>query len=103
MWYTLVAYGDPYNEDALWAVITFHCLGEGTSVIEADGFAWPVTGLKSELAPSESTVNQVPPNPVGGVLVPVNKLEILAPYVALAGLIATVTIVIVKIRSRKPE
>ena len=41
--------------------------------------------------------------PVAGVIVPVNKLEVLAPYVALAGLVAAVTIVTVKIRSRKPE
>jgi hypothetical protein len=33
--------------------------------------------------------------PVGGVLLPVNKLEILTPYLALAGLIAAVSAVVV--------
>ena len=33
--------------------------------------------------------------PVGGVLLPVNKLEILTPYVALAGLIAVISSAVV--------
>jgi hypothetical protein len=34
-------------------------------------------------------------NPVGGVLMPTSKLEILTPYLALAGLIAAVSAVVV--------
>jgi TolB protein len=42
----------------------------------------------------------IPPNPVGGVTSPPNKLEILTPYLALAGLIAVVSSVYV-IKKRK--
>ena len=38
--------------------------------------------------------------PIGGILMPVNKLEVLAPYLALAGLIAAISTVIV-IKKRK--
>jgi len=41
------------------------------------------------------------PRPVGGVLVPVNKLEILTPYIALAGLIAAVSTVVAVKRRRE--
>jgi hypothetical protein len=37
-------------------------------------------------------------SPVGGVVAPVNKLEILAPYVALAGLFAAVSIAVIRRR-----
>ncbi len=33
----------------------------------------------------------VEPHPVGGVVMPVSKLELLAPYLALAGLIGAIT------------
>lgn len=39
-------------------------------------------------------------NPVGGLFMPVNKLEILTPYIVLAGLIATISTVYI-IRKRK--
>lgn len=38
--------------------------------------------------------------PVGGVLVPINKLEILTPYIALAGLIVAVSAVVVAKKRR---
>ena len=42
-----------------------------------------------------------PDAPVGGIVTPTNKLEILTPYVALAGLIAIVSAVtMVKRRTR---
>ncbi|WP_455368620.1 DNRLRE domain-containing protein [[Eubacterium] cellulosolvens] len=50
---------------------------------------WPVLKIDYEL-----------PGPVGGVSTPVNKLEILTPYMALAGLIAAISTVYV-IRKRK--
>ena len=40
------------------------------------------------------------PRPVGGVLVPMNKLAILAPYLALIGLAGAVTVVTVTLRKR---
>ncbi len=99
----ILAEGEAWTEDESWATFTFHCLAEGTSYITVEGWVEPVQQLKVFLDPVEGTVNQVEPAPVGGIVMPISKLEVLAPYVALAGLIAAVTIVIVKIRSRKPE
>jgi len=43
-----------------------------------------------------------PISAVGGVVIPVNKLTILAPYLALVGLVGTVTVAFVVTRRRKP-
>jgi len=43
-----------------------------------------------------------PPAPVGGILTPVNKLEVLAPYLALLGLVGAVTVAVVVQRRRNP-
>jgi len=43
-----------------------------------------------------------PARPVGGVLTPVNKLAILAPYLALIGLVGAVTVAVAVQRRRKP-
>jgi len=41
------------------------------------------------------------PRPVGGIVMPANKLEILTPYLALAGLVAAIsTVVVIKRRSK---
>ena len=48
--------------------------------------------------PVTVTVNQVAP--VGGIVTPVDKLELLTPYIALAGLIIVVSTVYV-IKRRK--
>jgi dipeptidyl aminopeptidase/acylaminoacyl peptidase len=42
----------------------------------------------------------LPARPVGGVTLPTNKLEILTPYLALAGLVAAVSAVVV-VRKRR--
>jgi len=42
------------------------------------------------------------PTPVGGVAIPVNKLAILAPYLALVGLVGAVTVAVATTRRRKP-
>jgi len=42
------------------------------------------------------------PRPVGGYLVPVNKLTLLAPYLALVGLVGVVTVAVAATRRRKP-
>ena len=39
--------------------------------------------------------------PVGGFVIPVNKLTILAPYLALVGLVGTVTVAVAVTRRRK--
>jgi hypothetical protein len=44
MQYRLAATGDPFSADAIWVVITFHCLGEGNSVITAGGTVREVFG-----------------------------------------------------------
>ena len=42
-----------------------------------------------------------PPRPVGGVVSPTNKLQILTPYLALVGLVIAVSaVVVVKKRSK---
>ncbi len=48
-------------------------------------------GANQGSGPQGVAVYPVIPAPVGGVVTPVNKLEILAPYLALAGLVAAVT------------
>jgi DNA-binding beta-propeller fold protein YncE len=50
--------------------------------------------------PAGVAVYRVIPPPVGGISAPINKFEILAPYIALAGLIAAVSAVYV-IKKRK--
>lgn len=102
--------GPQWTEDAPWGRVTFHCLGEGISVITLSSpglftiYLQPVGQSDTPTAtfpePFEVTVNQVERAPVGGISTPINKLEILTPYIALAGLIAAVSTVYV-IKRRK--
>ncbi|WP_455369831.1 hypothetical protein [[Eubacterium] cellulosolvens] len=89
--------GIAVTEDRRWVTITFHCLEAGVTTISIEGQALMATGTAApellDLDPIEVTVNQVAP--VGGISTTVNKLEILAPYIALAGLIAAVSAVYV--------
>ena len=101
------ANGPQWTEDAAWFEFTFHCIGEGMSAVTLSS---PEVGtitlvalvgggtVNLEPEPFEVTVNQVEPAPVGGISTPVNKFEILAPYIVLAGLIAVVSAVIIKKR-----
>ena len=83
--------------------LTFHCLEPGITEILVEGWADMLTGtaapLRFPLDPVIVTVNQGG-HAVGGISTPVNKLEILTPYIALAGLIAAVSAVYV-IKRRK--
>jgi len=107
--YTLFAskVAEPFwNTNARWASITFHCKGTGTSKITVSspmlGTIWLWDGevqLPTYPEPFEIACNQV--RPVGGVLMPVNKLEILAPYLALIGLVGAVTVAVAVTRRRK--
>jgi hypothetical protein len=97
--------GPLITSDAKWLSITFHCLGEGTSIIEVmtiDTIWVQVNGERIPLIPDEfdGTVHQTPPRPVGGHVAPVNKLAVLTPYFALAGLVAAVSTVVVIKRKR---
>jgi len=114
---------NPVINGAKLFTLTFHCEGEGFSSInlpaswqpEPDTFEWIRQLLTNaeEVEPSEppyvigepiihavveGTVSQH--GPVGGIITPINKLKILTPYLALAGLIAVVSAVYV-IKKRK--
>ena len=92
-------YDEGWSEPAAWVKLTFHCLGEGTSEIYFDGASVFIVQLPYiELDPFTCTVHQT--RAVGGVLTPTNKLDVLAPYLALIGLVGAVTAA-VAIRKRK--
>jgi hypothetical protein len=61
-----------------------------------DGF-YPITSLS---ASDPNVFQDYEPAPVGGVVVPKNSLEILTPYIALAGLVAAISTVYV-VKKRK--
>jgi len=95
------------NEDDRWLTITFHCLREGTSTISVTspgaGTVWVSTDGRTALPDTEvegfeTTVHQF--KAVGGVLVPVNTFGVLAPYLALMGLVGAVTAAAILRRKR---
>jgi hypothetical protein len=105
LWYGSSSDPSGWTEDDAWFRIRFHCLRAGPAPITVDGdislkILEGNIGAIRLLEPVTVTVNQVEPAPVGGVASPVNKLEILTPYLALAGLIALVSSVYV-IKRRK--
>jgi len=92
--------------NATWVLFTFHCLGEGTDlmVLESPGedtILLSDGGLPVSTYPKscEVTVHQF--KAVGGVVVPVNKLAVLSPYLALIGLVGVVTVAVAVQRRRK--
>jgi hypothetical protein len=101
-WYELRAdSGGAFGEDASWATITFHCVGAGISEIQVDEASSYVDFSEFVVEAVDLQVSQVEPAPVGGYTVPTNKIELLAPYLALTGLIAVVlTVVVISRRSR---
>ncbi|MFC1507587.1 hypothetical protein ACFLQ6_11070 [Thermoproteota archaeon] len=95
--------GSPINEDLSWVTLTFHCRGEGSSPINIQNTAIYRAAAGVVLIEHEvlkGAVTQDPPMPVGGISTPINKLEIVTPYIALAGLIAMLSAVYV-IKKRK--
>jgi len=66
----------------------------------ANGFAYFGTMTSPGIVVKVET-NRRPAAPVGGVFTPVNKLAILAPYLALIGLLGAVTVAVVTKRRRK--
>ncbi len=100
-----VGSGDPWPDDAEWFRVRFHCLRAGPTPILVSSTPntislVPLTDGGSygvQLEPVTVTIYQGLA-PVGGISTPINKLEILTPYLVLAGLIATVSVVIIKKR-----
>jgi hypothetical protein len=91
----------PISGDAKWLTITFHCLDEGTSTIGVSSIdtIWiqqngQIIGIDPELF--EGTVNQIAPQSVGGYMVSVNKIALLAPYIAIAVLLSATIFYITK-------
>jgi len=84
--------------DPTRTVITLS-LTDGASPDDADGSA---NGVIVDPGGAAITSPHPPPTPtpVGGIMTPTNKLEILALYLALAGLVAVVSTVIVARRRR---
>ncbi|MEM2998866.1 MAG: hypothetical protein QW542_07970 [Thermoproteota archaeon] len=103
--------GDAIFEDQMVVSITFHCLKEGVATIDLDpppDATWWLTlmpkggGGKIPVGGGFDSVevHQVPPRvppsystPVGGILTSANKLVVLAPYLALMGLVGAVSTV----------
>jgi hypothetical protein len=98
---------DYTDVDMAWASFTFHCLSEGSSKIALSSPIFEtVTLFKDgnffEVNPASFEVicNQVPPRPVGGIVMPTDKLAIMTPYLALAGLVIAVSAIVVVKRRR---
>jgi hypothetical protein len=84
-----------------WLELEYHCIDEGTSNIQILGLTINSVALPTDYAVFGASINQLPElAPVGGISTPINKLEILTPYLALAGLMAVVSAVYV-IKKRK--
>ena len=95
--------GEPVTVDREWLTVTFHCLRSGPSMITVDGSLeirqLPEGSISGQgIEPIEITVNQF--GVIGGVTTSVNKIGVLTPYLALAGLITIVSVIYI-IRKRK--
>ncbi len=100
------------SSDRYWETFSFECLGPGSrplnlpsTITDEDGFTTYDMSIIGTATPYQvvttvkGAVNQYELAPVGGVAYTVNKLEILTPYIALAGLIAALsTIYVIKRR-----
>lgn len=99
--YHLTGSGGPFTNDASWATLTFHCRGMGSTTLRfSDYVIHDVSGGTIFFLSEPAQVSQIEPRPVGGLLMPVNKLEILAPYLALVGLAAALSAVVAVKRRR---
>jgi hypothetical protein len=93
----------PIWDRMVWATLTIHCEGRGISEIFFDSeLTFAANRVENgELTFIDASVNQIiEPAAVGGITIPthINKLEILAPYLVLAGLIVTISAVMIKKR-----
>jgi hypothetical protein len=95
--YYLHASGPLHNPDTSWVTLTFRCLGAGTTQIMPKTAVIYVDGVGHGCDTLPATINQYV-GTVGGISTPINKLEILTPCIALAGLIVVISAVIIKKR-----
>lgn len=108
---SLSGYPNTIAYDAKWMNITFHCLRGGDSTIESPAFMNDVylwTGdpnnpfwTRFNVVNMVSVHQVAAPRPVGGILAPTNKLAVMAPYLALIGLVGVVTVAVAVQRRRK--
>jgi hypothetical protein len=87
----------PITNGEIPAIAVYASLVEVVNTDRApnDGF-YQITSMSS----SDPNLFSDPDFPVGGITVPVNKLEVLIPYIALAGLLI-ITISAIEIKKRK--
>jgi hypothetical protein len=85
----------PFQGDKLLFTLSFRCIDNGISTISViDASYHDPPGVPYNLNILSATANQQRPV-VGGVVSPVNKPLMLAPYLALVGLVAAVSAVVV--------
>jgi hypothetical protein len=98
--------GEPITEDSSLATITFHCIGVGSSPINIpdpypfDGSTYPRLLIDIDLEEIPHTVvkGAITQNvrPVGGYYTTVNTLGVLAPYLALVGLLSVASAMVIR-------
>jgi hypothetical protein len=92
---------EPITHDVKIGTVRLHCLGMGSVIVDIDESQSGVF-IEPNLIPAagvDGVIHQRG-HPVGGITTSINKLTILTPYIALAGLIAAVSTVYV-IKRRK--
>ncbi|MEM3018141.1 MAG: hypothetical protein QXO25_04610 [Candidatus Bathyarchaeia archaeon] len=96
--------GDLKDDELNWSPdgtkIVFERIPDSIWIMNADGSG------AHDLTPSKPNARDpdyqmIQSRPVGGLVIPANKLEILAPYLALAGLVAAVSAVVAVRRRRE--
>jgi hypothetical protein len=95
--YVLAAAGGMFSKDASWVTLSFHCLGAGSSSIgispDPDS-RWENPSVSTPFdVVLGGTCNQRPVVPVGGFVLPVNKLAVTAPYLALLAVVAVAVVI----------
>ncbi|MGB6679757.1 MAG: hypothetical protein WBF08_00355 [Candidatus Bathyarchaeia archaeon] len=89
----------PITNDVRLGTIRLHCLGVDSVIVDIDESQSGVF-IDTNFIPAagvDGVIHQLG-QPVGGISTPINKLTILTPYIALAGLIIAVSAVIIKKR-----
>ncbi len=85
-------FGPSTNIDHIWLTITFRCLGSGDSEISFAESSWLESYSGFTLSFGEEIpcmANQtVRTFPVGGIMEPADNIAMIAPYIAVAGLIS---------------